>query len=152
MRLFAAFILLSISLNASAQNINELIANGPHTQGIDVRGNALAIQQIRESEARVQLQRMQNEQARFQLQQQQQAVQGNSETDRLQRELLELQIQQERLKLAKLQENDSDLYVSLTSEQVTGESKICLYSNDSALYDFAVPSGDKCPSSIKVRN
>ena len=80
MRLFAAFILLSISLSVSAQSINELIANGSHTQGIDVRGNALAIQQIRESEARVQLQRMQIEQARFQ---QQQSVGRNSENERL---------------------------------------------------------------------
>ena len=110
----------------------------------------------------VEQQRLQNEQTRYQLQQlqqRQQSVESNAELDRLQRELLSLQIQQERLKLAKLQNGEtqqnhiqsSDFYVSLTSEQVTGESKICLYSYDSAVYDFAVPSGDKCPSSIKVR-
>lgn len=151
MRLFAAFILLSISLNASAQqSINEMIASG---------GNVLDAFQATEA---IKRQQLQNEMARLQLQQmqqQQQSVERNSENEGLERELLELQIQQERLKLAKLQNGEtqrnhvqsSDLYVSLTSEQVTGESKICLYSYDSALYDFTVPSGDKCPSSIMIR-
>jgi hypothetical protein len=95
MRLFAAFILLSISLNASAQGINPSQGINQQlqtsvTQGFDVAAAYQAAEAIKR-------QQLQNEQARFQLQQQQQSVGRNSENERLERELLELQIQQERL-------------------------------------------------------
>jgi hypothetical protein len=101
MRLFAAFILLSISLNASAQSINEQIASG---------GQVFDAQKALTGAAQINRLNAQTEQARFQLQlmqQQQQSVVRNSENERLERELLELQIQQERLKLAKLQNGET---------------------------------------------
>ena len=145
MRLFTSFIFLLISFTASAQSINEQIAN---PAGI----NLPSIYQQAESVRQQQLQNEMLAQQLQQMRQQQQSVGRNSENERLQRELLELQIQQKRLKLEKLKSNESmDRYVALTDEQVVGESKICLYSYDSALYDFTVSSADKCPQSIKVR-
>ncbi len=162
MRLISALVFFIFSVPLFAQ-INPLgnsdsiarIAEGRHTQGIDI---ALIYQQVES----VKQQQLQNELAAYQLQQlrqQQQSVERNSEYEGLQRELLELQIQQERLKLEKLQNSENqqnytysnDQYVALTSEQVTRDSKICLYSYESDTYDFTVSFSEKCPSSIKVR-
>ena len=67
---------------------------------------------------------------------------------------VEIKVVRQSLVYGKFQQNhvqSSGLYVSLTSERVTGASIICLYSYNSALYEFTVPSGDKCPSSIMIR-
>ncbi len=90
---------------------------------------------------------------------QNQAGGQNAEIARLQRELLELQIQQERLKLEQMQNKagrptyrlSTDRYVGLSDERITRTAKTCYYSFDSIEYDLSVPASDTCPQSIQVR-